>query len=259
MSDISVEIRPDRIAVIWLNRPARRNAISLAMWTRLRSIFEELDHADNVCAMVLTGTNGHFSAGADIHEFSRSRVGADAGLVYENIVDACYAALCAVGKPTVAAIEGCCIGGGCALALACDFRVAHRSAQIGIPAARLGTVYTVRESQLLVSAIGISNAKRILFSGKSLDGKAASAISLVDVVVDDDVLSAAVQFLHDMIGNAPLSVRGAKLVINAIAQNSVAERSGEIETALRRAFDSEDYQEGVRAFTEKRPPRFGGR
>lgn len=259
MGDIAVEIGAERVAVVRLDRPARRNAINLAMWDRLRSIFDELDRADNVGAIVLTGAKGHFCAGADIHEFAGKRSGAAAGAVYEKIVDDCYAALYAVGKPTIAAIDGYCVGGGCALALACDFRVAHRRARIGIPAARLGTVYTVRETQLLTSAVGIANAKRILFGGRLLDSEEAAAISLIDVVVEHDVLSAAVGFLCDMIDNAPLSIRGAKLVVNAIAQNQVAKRAGEIENIVRRAFESEDYQEGIQAFAEKRPPRFKGR
>ena len=262
MSDILVRTdEPASVAVVTLNRPARRNAVSLAMWRALRSTFDGLSDDPAVRLVILTGAGGHFCAGADISEFAAVRGDAAAGAAYEEAVDACYGALGALGKPTVAAVSGYCVGGGCALAMACDFRVADRTARFGIPAARLGVVYTVRECRLLLALVGLTAAKRILFGGEILGVDEAARVGLVDAVTGEggDVTQAAVGFAGGMAENAPLSVAGAKLILDAIAHDRVEAEADAIGALMRRAMDSEDYREGARAFMEKRRPVFTGR
>jgi enoyl-CoA hydratase/carnithine racemase len=259
VADILVRVEPDRVAVVTLNRPARRNAVSLAMWRELARTFRELSDEGAVRLVILTGAGGHFCAGADISEFAAVRGDAAAGRAYEAAVEGCYEALCALGKPTVAAISGSCVGGGCALAMACDFRIADPTARFGIPAARLGVVYTVRECRMLLSLVGLAGAKRILFGGELVGIEEALRLGLVDGTAEVDVVQAAVAFAGPMRDNAPLSIAGAKLILNALACDDLEAKADAIEALMHRALESEDSKEGARAFMAKRRPAFKGR
>lgn len=259
MSDILVRTEPDLVAVVTLNRPARRNAVSLAMWREQQLVFRQLSDERDVRLVVLTGAGGHFCAGADISEFAAVRGDAAAGRAYEEAVDGCYEALSALGKPTVAAISGSCVGGGCALAMACDFRIADGTARFGIPAARLGVIYSVRECRMLLSLVGLAGAKRILFGGEIVGIEEAMRLGLVDGMAEGDVVRAAVDFAGPMRENAPLSIAGAKLILNALACDDLEAKAGAIEALMDRALESEDSKEGPRAFMEKRRPAFTGR
>jgi enoyl-CoA hydratase/carnithine racemase len=245
--------------LITLNRPARRNAVSLAMWRELQLICRRLSEAQDVRLVILTGAGGHFCAGADISEFAAVRGDAAAGKAYEEAVDGCYEALSGLGKPTVAAISGSCVGGGCALAMACDFRIADATARFGIPAARLGVVYSVRECRMLLSLVGLAGAKRILFGGEIVGVEAAMRLGLVDVMAEGDVVRAALDFAGPMRENAPLSIAGAKLILNALARDDVEAKTEAIEALIDRALESADAKEGARAFMAKRRPAFTGR
>jgi enoyl-CoA hydratase/carnithine racemase len=257
--DLLVRTGPDSIAVVTLNRPARRNAVSLAMWRELQLIFRRLSDARDVRLVILTGAGGHFCAGADISEFAAVRGDAAAGRAYEEAVDNCYEVLSGLSKPTVAAISGACVGGGCALAMACDFRIADGTARFGIPAARLGVVYSVRECRMLLSLVGLAGAKRILFGGEIVGVAEAMRLGLVDGMAEGDVVRAAVDFAGPMRENAPLSIAGAKLILNALARDDVEAKAEAIEALIDRALESEDAKEGARAFMEKRRPAFTGR
>src|SRR5262249_58166690 len=142
VKDITVAKR-DGIARVVLNRPSVRNAVTLAMWRELSSIFSRLADQQDVRAVVLMGEGKDFSVGADITEFDSIRGDKRQSADYEVAVDACSGAIAALGKPVVAAISGYCLGGGCHLALACDFRFADLTATVGIPAARLSIIYGV--------------------------------------------------------------------------------------------------------------------
>jgi enoyl-CoA hydratase/carnithine racemase len=246
------------VAVVTLDRPERRNAVTIEMWRELARTFLRLGDDSDVRAVVLTGAGGHFCAGADIGEFGASRKDAGDVTAYERDVDGCTEALMAVPKPTIAAITGYCLGGGCALAMGCDFRIAHRSARFGIPAARLGTVYGALDSRNLITLVGLARAKEILFGARQFDTAEALDIGFVERVVDTSADDAAIEFGTRLAENAPLSIAGAKLILNALAAGDADGRAKAIDAAIARAAESRDYQEGVRAFLEKRPPRFTG-
>jgi enoyl-CoA hydratase/carnithine racemase len=248
----------DNVATLTLNRPRRRNAVTLGMWSDVAEIFQRFAADDEVRAVILTGAGEHFCAGADIGEFATVRNTAESGHAYDRAVDVCSDAILHIEKPSIAAIRGFCIGGGSGLALACDFRFAAPSAVFAITAARLGIVYGMRETQNLLALVGLSNAKKILFSAERFDTDEASRIGFLDRVADDPV-AAAHDFAALLAKNAPLSISGAKTILNGLAQGTGALDFTKAHEVTERAMLSEDYREGQRAFMAKRSPVFTGR
>lgn len=247
------------VVTVTLNRPGKRNAVSLAMWRRLAEIFADLGRQDGARAVILTGAGGHFCAGADISEFATVRADATMGEVYEATADSATRAVRDCPLPTIAAVSGYAMGGGCGLALACDFRMGDASTQMGIPAARLGIVYGPLDCSLLLRQVGLANAKRVLYSGRAFGLADCRQLGLVDIVAEQGgALDAASAFAADLSVNAPLSIAGAKLVLEALASGTADARADEVEAFIARAMDSADYREGAAAFTGKRPPRFIG-
>lgn len=257
--DILQRVEPDGIAVVTLNRPAKRNAVSLAMWRELTAILADLARRSDVRVVVLTGAGGHFCAGADISEFAAVRTTVADATAYEHATDAANSSLRDFPKPAIAAVEGFAMGGGCGLALCCDFRVARTGAKFGIPAARLGIVYSARECQSLFDVVGLPNAKRILFSGTPVELDEARRMGLVDETTDGPAEAAAIAMARRMAENAPLSLAGSKAILNALADGTASGRAAEFDKLVIGSIESEDYKEGGRAFMEKRRPRFRGR
>ncbi len=186
MPDILLTKR-DRVAVVSLNRPEVRNAMTLKMWRELAAMFSGLAEDDDIRAVVLTSSGADFCVGADVSEFDRIRENRDQSAAYEVSVDACSAAIANLAKPVIAAISGYCLGGGCHLALACDFRFADDTAKLGIPSAKLSIVYGVKSVQRLLAIAGIANAKRMLYSGERYEAARARSMGLVDEICDDAV------------------------------------------------------------------------
>ncbi|MCA1454232.1 enoyl-CoA hydratase/isomerase family protein [Bradyrhizobium sp. BRP22] len=256
MEEIRIE-RRDGIAHVILNRPSVKNAVTLAMWREMAEIFSRFAADRDVRGVVLTGAGKDFTVGADISEFEKIRDDRHQSAVYEVAVDACSAAIAGLGKPVVAAISGYCLGGGCHLALACDFRFGDRTAMIGIPSAKLSIVYGVRSVQRLLALTGLSNAKRILYSAERYQAEQAMSMGLIDEL-HEDVGLAAVTFLQRLAANAPLSVAGAKYMLNGLSMGAGALDLAAAQRLVDEASDSEDFKEGRRAFAEKRSPQFRG-
>lgn len=257
-SDILVSETDNGVAVVTLNRPMKRNAVSLAMWRELERIFRDLA-TGSVRVVILTGAGGNFCAGADISEFPTVRADAEAGRIYEAAAEAAALAIRDFPRPTIAAVSGYGVGGGCGLALSCDFRVADTSALMGIPAARLGIVYGTLDCQLLYRQVGLANAKRILFSGKFFDLADCASMGLVDFQAGGEALMAARALAGELIAGAPLSQEGAKFILEAIDADAAETREVEINALIDRAMNSADYREGGQAFLDKRKPVFVGR
>jgi enoyl-CoA hydratase/carnithine racemase len=248
--------RDGAVLAVTLNRPQRRNALTLAMWQELRRLAEEAGADDSVRALVLTGAGEHFCAGADIAEFGANRADLAQTRAYDELVDEACAAFGRVPKPVIAAIRGFCLGGGTGVALACDFRIAAPDARFGIPAARLGIVYGLAETQSLLATVGLPRAKRLLFTAERIPAEEARRIGLVDEIAADP-LEAARAMAATMAANAPLSIAGAKAILNGLAAGTLA--AEEAHALSGRASESEDYREGRTAFLEKRAPVFRGR
>jgi enoyl-CoA hydratase/carnithine racemase len=259
VSEISLSRLVSGVAVVTIDRQARRNALNLRAWRDLAAGFRTLAADPGVRLVVLTGAGGHFCAGADISEFAEVRPDSAAAAAYDREVTACYEAIRAMPQPSIAAIAGSCVGGGCAVALCCDFRVMRRGARFGIPATKLGMIYTIEECRLLFSVVGLANAKRVLLSSDLFDTATAQVMHFADAVVDGDPVAGALAFGASMQANAPLAVAGTKRILQAIAAGNIEPQRAEIEALIRAALDSEDYREGAAAFLEKRPARFVGR
>jgi enoyl-CoA hydratase/carnithine racemase len=258
-SDIVIDRSDPAVVTITLNRPGRRNAVTLAMWTELARIFLDLGADPVVRAIILTGAGGSFSAGADISEFAAVRDTVEEGRAYEAACGRCETTIATCSKPTIAAISGACYGGGVGLALSCDFRVADRSAYFAIPAARLSNVYGIVETRALFEAVGLAAAKEVLFTGRRYGSEEAYSIGLATHAADGAALPAALALANTMRACAPLTIKGAKLVLAAIARNETAERKVAIAQMMDEAMASADYREGVAAFAAKRDPQFRGK
>lgn len=256
MEEIHIE-RRDGIAHVILDRPAVKNAMTLAMWRGMAEIFAGFGADQEVRGVVLRGAGRDFSVGADISEFERIRDDRHQSAAYELAVDACSGAIAALGKPVVAAISGYCLGGSCHLALACDFRFGDRTAMVGIPAAKLSIVYGVHSVQRLLALAGVSNAKRILYSADRYPAEQAVSMGLIDELHEDAGL-AAENFLQRLAVNAPLSINGAKYMLNGLSMGAGALDRAAAQWLIDEASDSEDFKEGRRAFAEKRAPLFRG-
>lgn len=257
MSDIEVTIQ-GKVAVVTLNRPDVRNAMKLSMWQDIASLFARLGRDANVRAIILTGAGGNFSVGADVSEFAKVRSNIAESKAYEVAVDASSDAIASVPKPVIAVLEGYCLGGGCHLSMSCDFRYAHAGISIGIPAAKLSIVYGVRSTQRLLALVGLTNAKRILYSAERYSAADAMRMGLIDRVCETP-MSDAMAFAADMGRLAPLSVEGAKKILTGLSMGPGALDLKDADAFIDHASASEDYEEGRRAFAEKRPPVFRGK
>jgi enoyl-CoA hydratase/carnithine racemase len=248
--------RDGPVATLTINRPDRLNAVTFAMFSRLPALLAEAEAAGGVRVLVLRGAGRKsFSAGADISEFETARTTPEQAAVYDDAVLAAEEALATFPAPTIAAIHGHCYGGGCALALACDLRFASSGARFAITPAKLGIVYPLRAAKRLVDAVGPSRAKFILMSGIDIDAARAAAIGLVDEV-DDDVDAAVADFAELLATRSGVTQRAAKQTVARILDGATAD--DDAQAALRdAALASPDYAEGVRAFLERRPPKFG--
>ncbi|HEX6352182.1 enoyl-CoA hydratase/isomerase family protein [Actinophytocola sp.] len=245
------------VAVLTIDRPQKRNAMSFEMWSAIPDLLGKVEADESVRAVVIRGTD-HFSAGADISEFTTLRNDPEGARRYGAAVHAGERAIAELGKPTIAAITGVCVGGGCEIALACDIRVAADDARFGITPAKLGIVYNATSTKRLVDAVGPSWARQILFTADLVDASTALRIGLVNELHPTDaVVPRATAMAETMASRAPISLRGARTIITRITEGQSDLDEDETILALYEAsVTSDDYAEGVRAFLEKRPPRF---
>ena len=247
------------IATVTIDRPARKNAMSQAMWRDVAMLFGRIGGDETVRAVVLTGAGGDFCAGADIGEFDTLRGSAEGARAYEAENSAAFAAIRTCPVPTIAAIRGICFGGGLGLAAACDIRIAAPDALFCVPATRLGLAYPVDAMGDIVHAVGPQMARYMAFSAARLDAAASLRAGFVlEIVADGDVGARAAELATAIARNAPLSVRASKASIRAALTGGAEDAAfaGAIGDAT---FESADYAEGRAAFREKRAARFTGR
>lgn len=247
--------RDGAVARLLIDRPAKRNAMTQAMWEAVPSLLAEAGADDSLRVLVLAAAGeGAFCAGADIGEFATGALDPEWRSRNQAAIRAAQVALSRFRLPTIASIAGDCIGGGCGLASACDLRVAAPAARFGITPARLGLVYPLHDTKLLVDLVGPAKAKHMLFTGQLLEAQEAWRIGLVDSVADDAGAAA-----HDLAAtiaqSSPYSIRQIKQMIRRILDGQ-SDDDAETSNWFDAAFEGPDFAEGVDAFLNRRKAVF---
>ncbi len=243
------------VARLLIDRPDRRNAMTQAMWEALPVLVGQAMADDAVRVLILaSATPGLFCAGADINEFAACSAQADWRVANQAAIRASQYALAHAPKPVIAAIDGDCVGGGCGLAIACDLRIAAPGARLGITPAKLGIVYSLFDSKLLVDLVGPARAKRILYTGALHGADEALSIGLIEEIAPDP-LAAAYTLARTIAANAQHSVRSSKAIVRRILEGQADDDATTL-ALFRDAFTLPDFAEGVAAFRAKRRPDF---
>jgi enoyl-CoA hydratase len=246
-----------RIATIIINRPDKRNALNATVRRELVEALDRLRADDGVRVVVITGAGDKaFIAGADINEFAERTPAQQRATMLERTI---FDEIAAYPKPVIAMINGFALGGGCEVALACDIRIAARSAKLGQPEIKLGIIPGGGGTQRLPRLIGVGNAMRLILSGELIGAEEAAQLGLIDVLIDDDALrTRTYQIAQAMAAHSPLTLRLAKRAIRASEEMPLSAGLAHERELFITAFGSEDKKEGVAAFLEKRAPDFTG-
>jgi enoyl-CoA hydratase len=250
------------VVTIIINRPEQRNAINYEMWQELKRLAGEINAHDATRAVVIRGAGEEaFSAGADIAEFEERRNNSAQARLYSAAFDGALDAVWEMNKPVISMIRGFCVGGGLELACCTDLRIAAEGSRFGIPTARISVLVGYREMRRLLQLVGPGGAAEILLAARILNGEEALRLGLITRLVPADKLEAEVYQLAEEIATmAPLIHRWHKQIIRTtLRQPSLEGLTPEEEALPFACFDTEDFQEGRRAFLDKRQPVFRGR
>ena len=259
-TDKMLSRREGRVGYVIFDNPERHNAVSLEMWAAAGKMLEDFRNDNNITVVVVTGAGGKaFVSGADISRFEKERSNEEAVARYNATVEKSCAAFHEFPKPTIAMIRGYCIGGGVGLATCCDIRICTEGAKFAVPAAKLGLGYGYLGLKRLVDVVGPSFAMEIFYTARQFSAAEALVMGLVNRVVPDGELESYVKTYADTIGeNAPLTIRAVKATIMEIRKDESKRDVKRSQTLVEACFKSRDYEEGRKAFMEKRKPVFTG-
>jgi enoyl-CoA hydratase/carnithine racemase len=252
----------EAVARLRINNPGKRNALDHDILDAIAEVLPRLDRGIEVRCVIITGSEGHFSAGYDIGSISEQSLERDARALVAHPFHEAIEAIAAHPWPTVAAISGDCLGGGLELAVTCDLRICAGEARLGMPPVKLGLIYGHTGLRRFLDAIGLARTKELFLTGKNIGARRAREIGLVqEVVGEDDLEGASVDLAAQIASNAPLSLKGNKRAIEMLNANPVLRPQEEYELLeLREAsLSSEDFREAITAFAEKRKPKWRGR
>ena len=260
-TDKMIARKEDGVGWLIFNNPDRRNAVSMAMWEAVGEAMEDFQADDDIRVVVMAGAGDKaFVSGADISEFAKNRNSAASEALYNEASAKAHRGMANLQKPLIAMIQGFCIGGGVAVALAADIRIAADDTQYAVPAARLGLGYGYGGLKNLTDLVGPAMAKEIFFTARRFTAAEAMAMGLVNRVVPVDQLEALVDEYTTMIkDNAPLTIRAAKATVREVLKDPDKRGMAALDEMIKTCFDSEDFTEGRTAFMEKRRPNFKGR
>ena len=248
------------VGTITFNNPAKLNAVSLEMWEAVNAALDRFEADADIRVLVLTGAGGKaFVSGADISKFESERASKEAVAAYNQRTKSVYDRIEAFPKPTVAMINGYCIGGGLNLALCCDVRICSDKSRFALPAAKLALGYGIDSLRRLINVLGPGATRDICYTARQLSTDEAYARRLVDQVVTEEELEQTVAAYADRIaGNAPLTIATMKFVTSQLLKDPDARDVARCDAMVQGCFESNDYIEGRRAFMEKRKPEFTG-
>jgi enoyl-CoA hydratase/carnithine racemase len=246
----------------WLtfNNPARRNAVSFEMWEALGVAIDAFEQDPAVRVIVLRGAGeAAFVSGADISQFAERRASAENVAQYDAVSDHSSRLLTECSKPTIAMIQGWCIGGGVGIAVSCDLRIAADDAKFGVPAARLGLGYGAKGVKKLLDLVGVAFTKEIFFTARHFTAEEAKAMGLVNrVVAKADLETMVREYCATIAENAPMTIHALKRTVTELARTSPEADLALCDMLVKECFASADYVEGRTAFMEKRKPVFRG-
>jgi enoyl-CoA hydratase len=252
----------DGIARLTFNNPARHNAINFAMWSDLPGILESIESSTDARVLILSGAGERaFCSGNDVSEFDTVRSTAAQVAHYNKLQRVVCERLATLSKPAIAMIDGYCLGAGLEFALLCDLRLCTPNSRFAVPAARLGLPYRHEDMLKVLNIVGLARTKEMVLTGRQYDGTSALAMGLVhQVLATRTTLASEVATLaREIADNAPLSVAAAKVTIGELVQRERQPDLALCSDLADRCYASADYEEGRRAFREKRKPRFLGR
>jgi enoyl-CoA hydratase len=245
---------------IEFNNPTRHNALSVDMWEAVPALLSEAQEDSNIRLVVFQGAGSKaFVSGADISQFEDMRAAKEAVTRYEAMAETALMSIYNFAKPTLACIQGYCIGGGVNVAISCDLRIACDDAVFSVPAARLGLGYRYSAMKNLVDLIGPGAAKDLFFTARRIDGIEAHRIGLVSRICPSDQLGKLLtEYTQALAQNAPLTIQAAKYITGEVLKASPQADLSKCQQLIRGCFESADYAEGRKAFMEKRQPIFRG-
>jgi enoyl-CoA hydratase len=256
-SEISIALSPSgEVATIRLNRPDKRNALTLGMWRALERVFGQLEQDAQLRCVVVRGAGGNFAAGADLSEFPTQRGTAEQAEAYGHRMIAALTAIGDCKHPTVAAIEGLCVGGGLEIALMCDLRVAAPDSRFGIPIQKVGVAMPYPELAILTQMLGRPIMLALLLEGQLHDAPWAERHGLVTRMAVD-LESDLAATIGRILAGSPVSHRHHKLFTRRAADLLQSLDPEDVRRSYA-AVETEDYREGIDAFRERRPPKFPG-
>ncbi len=252
--------REGRVGYLIFSNPDRHNAVSLPMWRQAGDLLDTFAADASIGVVVLAGAgNQSFVSGADISRFDSERGSEAAARQYGAAVERVYAAVDGFPKPTIAMIRGYCIGGGLGLAVSCDLRIAAEHSRFAMPAAKLGVGYDLPGMRRFVNVLGPSFTKEMFFTARQFDCAEARAMGLLNrIVADAEIASFTQNYAETIAANAPLTIAAAKFIVGELAKDESARDLARCTQMIERCFASRDYEEGRRAFLEKRKPVFTG-